>query len=108
MSLQATVDLYRAAHGEPEYRYFKKRIAWVPPSRRGHSGEHVIPIGDGEEIERDEYEANIAEYEKVRREAFLNKHPKGYWRYDMKMIKPGWRERLIEDVERYEPAAVTE
>lgn len=96
MSLQATISIYRAAHGEPEYRYFKKRIAWS--SRRG-GGEHIVPIGDGEEIAREEFEANVAEYERVRRLAFLGKYPQSYWRYDRKMVKEGWRERLIADVE---------
>lgn len=92
-------EQYRAEFGEPQYLYFKKRIPWASPGRGRRFGEHIIPIGDGEEISKEEYDANIAEYEHVRRQAFLGKHPQSYWRFDQKLVKDGWHERLLADVE---------
>lgn len=99
-SLNDIVADYHERFGNPEYRYSKKQIAWSP--RRGRPGEHIIPISGGPEITREEYDANIAEYERVRRLAFLGKYPHSYWRYEKTMVKEGWREHLIRDVEQYD------
>lgn len=98
--LEDVIAEYRGLYGEPEYRYFKKRVSWQS-ARRGQEGQHFIPIGDGDEVSKEEYEANVAEYERIRRLAFLSKYPQSYWKYDRKMVKDGWRERLIQDIEAF-------
>lgn len=103
MSLKATIDIYRAAHGEPEYRYFKKWIVYAKERRK--PGYHSRPIGDGQECSREEYEANVEECKRLYGEAFMGRLPKSYWDYGRKMIKDGWRERLIKDVETFDDAA---
>ncbi len=90
------VSDYHERFGDPQYRYFKKQIAW---SRRG---EHIIPIGNGEEISREEFDANVSEYERIRREAFLGRYPKSYWQYRRDLSKDGWREILIKEIEQFE------
>lgn len=105
MSLRATIELYRAAHGEPEYKYFKKYARWE--KFRREPGRHVSAIGDGQEVSRDEYEANIAESKFRYGEAFMSRYPQSYWQYDRKMVKGGWRERLIKDVEMFDDTALS-
>lgn len=95
--LEQVATEYRLAHGMPEYRYFRKHVAWVKERRK--PGYHVTPFRDGEEVSREEYEANIAESEKSRSAAFMGRLPTAYWSYNRKMVKEGWREILIRDVQ---------
>lgn len=99
-ALDNVIEQYRSQHGEPEYRYFKRLVVW---SRDRRKGCHIVPIGDGEAVTKEEYEANCAETKRIRTEAFYGRWPRNYWEYHRKMIKDGWREVLIKDVQ----AAVT-
>lgn len=103
-TLEKIVAEYQEMFGEPEYRYFKKYVPWSKP-RRG-TGHHFVPIGDGEEISQEEFEANTAECERVRTEAFMGRYPRSYWKFDRKMIKEGWREHLIKDIQIWRPTAL--
>lgn len=104
MSLKATVAIYRAAHGEPEYRHFKRLVQWTRFRRQ--PGYHTSPIGDGTEVTEAEYEANIAQTKHCRGEAFMGRYPQSYWEYHRKMVKDGWRERLIKDVQAFDEASL--
>jgi len=94
--LSQLVTLAKAQFGEAEYAYFKKHVVYQSPRKRGQSGSHIIPIGDGTPIERSEYEANIEESKRINFERFMGRWPRAYWDFDRKMTKPGWREKLIE------------
>ncbi|WP_315833955.1 hypothetical protein [Bradyrhizobium prioriisuperbiae] len=72
-SLDAIVAEYAMLYGEPEYQYFKKHSAWVKEPRK--KGSHFTIIGKGEPISREEFEANIAEGERIRGEAFMGRYP---------------------------------
>mgnify|MGYP001609525821 FL=1 len=96
-TLEQVIAEYRAQHGEPAFRYYKKYVVWSKFRRK--PGYHVTPIGDGDEVTREEYEANIAESKRQRGEAFMGRLPHSYWEYGQKMIRDGWREALIKDVQ---------
>jgi hypothetical protein len=92
--LDQTIDDYRRRHGDPEYRYFKKRGVF---SRR----EHIFAIGEGEEVTKEEYDANIAESERLGKEAFWGRLKQSYWKYYRNKSKDGWREALVKDIEAH-------
>lgn len=94
--LDQIIAKYRSQHGEPEYRYFKKLVVWT--KFRREPGYHCTPIGDGTEISKEEYEANIADSARFCTEAFMGRLPQSYWKYDRKMVKDGWREILVKDI----------
>jgi hypothetical protein len=85
---------YKVAHGEAEYRYFKKRSVFSHRERG-----HITPIGDGEEVTKAEYESNIEESERNGNEAFWHRLKRSYDRYYKNISKDGWHEILVKDVE---------
>lgn len=95
--LNQTIEQYRAQHGKPEYCYFKKHIAWSKPRRQ--RGYHIVPIGGGEEVSVEEYEASLAESKKCETDAFMGRLERSYWRYDRKLVKDGWREVLLKEIQ---------
>lgn len=95
--LDQTINEYMDRYGEPEYRYFKKNVTWVKYRRK--PGYHSSPVGDGTEVSKDEYDANIVISKKYSADAFMGKLPCSYWRYDRKLSKDGWREALIKDIQ---------
>lgn len=97
--LDGVIEHYRSMHGDPEYHHFKRLIIWTKERRK--PGYHVSPIGDGQPVSKEEYEANIAESNFNRGEAFMSRLPRNYWEYHRKLTKDGWRERLMKDVEAY-------
>lgn len=104
-SLAPLVALAKAEFGESEFVYTKCHITWVWGRKRGEKGRHFHPIGPGEPITREEYEANIEEEKRIRLEAFMGRWPKPYWSYDKKLTRPGWREKLVELIASYPDSA---
>ncbi len=99
--LAQLIDVARVEFGETTWRYSKKRVHW---SRfRNRPGSHSVPIGDGEEVTKDEYDANIDASKHRDLEAFMGRYPQSYTRYDKSIAVPGWRERLIELLKTAEP-----
>lgn len=95
------VELAKEEFGESEFAYSKRHITWVHGRKRGEKGSHFMPIGDGQPITREEYEANIEEEIRIRREAFMGRWPRSYWSYEKKLTRPGWREKLVEKINSY-------
>lgn len=102
-SIEQVIAEYKAAHGEPEYRYHKRYMRWSKERRK--PGNHWSPIGDGPEVTREEYEANLAQSKRDAGEAFMGRLPRDYWEYYRRMSKDGWRERLIADVQAFPPSS---
>lgn len=95
--LSKIIAQYREQYGEPEYRYFKIHVSWSKPRRQ--RGRHFMPIGPGTTVTKEEYEANIAESNRLVGEAFMGRCTWNYWRYDREMVKDGWREVLIKEIQ---------
>jgi hypothetical protein len=90
------VALARAEFGEPEFRYFKKRVSWHPRDKC-----HFIPVGDGDEVSREEYETNAAQAGVNEMERFMGRLKATYTRYDRKQVAPAWREELLKLIPVY-------
>jgi len=103
--LARLVELAKAEFGESEFAYSKRHVSWVYGRKRGQKGSHFIPIGPGDPITQEEYEANIEEEKRIRLEAFMGRWPKSYWSYEKKLTRPGWREKLVEMINSYTPSA---
>ncbi|NEV75536.1 hypothetical protein DYI24_00375 [Rhodopseudomonas sp. BR0C11] len=96
MSLEDVAREYFEKFGEAEYRYDKRHVTWT--KFRREPGYHCSPTGPGTEVSKEEYDANIAQSDRCRSEAFMGRFQQSYWLYGRTMSKPGWRERLIDDV----------
>jgi hypothetical protein len=96
-ALEQTIAEYRSTYGEPEYRYFKREMIWAKVRRK--PGYHIGPIGNGIEVTKAEYDANVAASKHARGEAFMGRFPQRYWDYHCKLSKDGWREKLIADIQ---------
>lgn len=103
-ALSRLIAVARSEFGETQWRYEKKLISWIRFRRR--PGSHSTPIGDGEPVTKEEYDANIAESKRRDLEAFMGRYPQSYTRYDKKISTPGWRERLIEMIKSAETSDV--
>jgi hypothetical protein len=95
--LTATMAAYQAIYGEPQYRYFRKYVAWTKERRK--PGYHIKPIGDGEEVSKEDYETQIEFSKKLETDAFMGKWQQGYWLYHRKIVTDGWREHLLKDLD---------
>lgn len=102
--LGAIADEARKEFGEPEYRYYKKTIIFRRGKRRDDD-RFISPIGDGTEVSWEEYKDNIELSRKLRAQAFFSCTLKqDFVEYGRKMTKPGWRERLIDEVRNWPEA----
>lgn len=90
------VAMARAQFGEPEFRYFKKKVRWQPREKS-----HFYAIGDGDPITQEEYEANAAQAAVDEMDRFMGRLKRTYWRYERKQVAPAWRERLLELIPTY-------
>lgn len=99
--LSQLVALAKAEYGESEFAYSKRHITWVWGRKRGQKGSHFMPIGPGDPVTREEYEASVEEEKRIRMEAFMGRWPKSYWSYEKKLTRPGWREKLVEAINSY-------
>src|ERR1700674_3803291 len=98
-NLSQTIAEYRLAHGDAENRYYKKHIARTKFGRE--PGYHCVPVGDGEEVSKDEYEAHAAESRQNQTDAFMGRLQRSYWRYDQKLSREGWREILVREIQAF-------
>src|SRR6185369_14250864 len=91
-AIQNLVTHACAEFGETQWRYEKKRISWIRSGRNSREYYHSTPCGHGEEVSKEEYDANIAASNERVIMAFKGKWRASYDRYDRVMAAPGWRE----------------
>lgn len=90
----------QAMFGETEYAYYRVAVLFCSGRKRGDE-KHVscTPVA----CSREEYEAKFAEGQRLDHERFAKgaaQFRRDFNRYERKVAKPGWRERLIELIQQ--------
>lgn len=93
------VEEARRLYGETEYEYVKEWLQYRP--RIGHR------VATKQVIGKEEYDQHKAESKRVEMDRFFGKHNGSFYRYEVKMKKAGWRQKLIEQLNALEADAAS-
>lgn len=99
------VEAAVAAFGEPVYGFFRQYVAYSSGRKRGQ-GQHYVSC-NSEQVSTSEYLENIEKSKENERSRFFstsqNRFTRPYWRYEKRVITPGWPQaikKMIEEMEK--------
>lgn len=93
------VEEARRLYGETEYEYVKEWLEYRP--RIGHR------VSTRQIISKEEYDLYKDESKKKETARFFGDHKTSFYRYEVKMNKAGWRQKLIEQLNALEADAAS-
>lgn len=90
INVEEAIRLY----GETEYEYIKEYLSYRP--RHGHR------VATREPITKEEYDRYKEESKKKETARFFGEHKTSFYRYEVRMKRAGWRQKLIEQLNALE------
>ena len=95
-----------AEFGDPVYGFFRQHVAYSAGRKRGQ-GCHYVSC-ESIEIPEQEYRDNVEASKEQERLRFFShaRSPftKSYWRYEKRVVKPGWPQAIKALIEQMETA----